>query len=115
MQAQKSLALSYSFNLEEYLEDEEISSHAKLPSISELIQNRQKKLPPLLEQNIADLVQDAEPIRKIFMAIKDQLQPNLLEALNQAANIKDHAPKVKKAHRILADCNTLLAKKDSNK
>lgn len=61
------------------------------------------------------MVQDAEPIRRTFLAIKDQLQPNLLKALAQVANIKDHAPKVKKARRNLMDCDALLAKKSSNK
>ena len=50
----------------------------------------------MLEGNIADLVQDADPIRRIFLAIKDNLTPNLVEALIPISNIEDQAPKVKK-------------------
>ena len=51
----------------------------------------------MLERNIADLVQDVDPMRRIFLAIKDNLTPNLAEALIPISNIKDQAPKVKKA------------------
>jgi len=113
----RSPALSYSFNLEEYKEEDEIGLQSKLPqaSLPDTIQNRLKELLSLLEKNITNLVQDVEPIRRTFLAIKDQLQPNLLEALAQVANIEDYAPKVKKARRNLMDHDTLLAKKDSNK
>ena len=51
---------------------------------------------PMLGRNIADLVQDADPMRRIFLAIKDDLPPNLAEALKPLSNIKDQALKVKK-------------------
>ena len=51
----------------------------------------------MLERNIADLVQNADLMRRIFLAIKDNLTPNLAEALIPISNIKDQAPKVKKA------------------
>ena len=51
---------------------------------------------PMPEGNIADLVQDADPMRRIFLAIKDNLTPNLIEALIPISNIEDQAPKVKK-------------------
>jgi len=117
LKAQISPALSYSFNLEEYIEEDEINSQSKLLQVSlpDTTQNQLKELLPLLEKNIADLIQDGEPIRRTFLAINDQLQPHLLEALAQVANIKDHASKVKKACRNLMDRNILLAKKISNK
>ena len=68
----------------------------------------------MLERNIADLVQDADPMRGIFLAIKDDLPPNLAEALIPLSNFKDQTPKVKKAQRNLTDREALMAK-NSNK
>ena len=67
----------------------------------------------MLERNIADLVQDADLMRRIFLAIKDDLPPNLIEALIPLSNIEDQAPKVKKAQRNLTDREALMAKKNS--
>ena len=69
----------------------------------------------ILERNIANLVQDADQMRRIFLAIKDNLSLNLAEALISLSNIKDQAPKVKKAQRNLADREALMAKKNTNK
>ena len=69
----------------------------------------------MLEGNIANLVQDADPMRRIFLAIKDNLTPNLAEALIPISNIEDQARKVKKAQRNLIDREALMAKKNSNK
>ena len=69
----------------------------------------------MLERNIADLVHDADPMRRIFLAIKDDLPPNLAQALIPLSNIKDQAPKVKKAQTNLTDHEALMAKKNSNK
>ena len=54
-------------------------------------------------------------MRRILLAIKDDLPPNLAEALIPLSNIEDQAPRVKRAHRNLADREALLAKKNSNK
>ena len=70
---------------------------------------------PTLEGNIVDLVQDADLIKRILLAIKDNLTPNLAEALIPISNIEDQAPKVKKAQRNLIDREALMAKKNSNK
>ena len=69
----------------------------------------------MLKRNIADLVQDADPIRRIFLTIKKDLPPNLADALIPLSNIKDQAPKVKNAQRNLMDHEALMAKKNSNK
>ena len=50
----------------------------------------------MLERNIAKLVQDADPMRRIFLAIKNDLPSNLAEALIPLSNIEDQALKVKK-------------------
>ena len=53
-------------------------------------------------------------MRRIFLAIKDDLPPNLAKALIPLSNIEDQAPKVKKAQRNLTDREALMAK-NSNK
>ena len=69
----------------------------------------------MLEKDIADLVQDAAPMRRIFLAIKDNSSPYLIEALTHLSIIEDEAPRVKRAQRNLADREALLAKKNSNR
>ena len=69
----------------------------------------------MLEKDIADLVQDADPMRRIFLAIKDNLSLDLIEVLTPLSIIEDQAPKVKKAQRNLSNRETLMAKKYSNK
>ena len=69
----------------------------------------------MLEKDITDLVQDADPMWRIFLAIKDNLSPDLIEALTPLSIIEDQAPKVKKAQRNLVDREALLVKKNSNK
>ena len=54
----------------------------------------------MLEGNITDLDQDVDPMRRIFLAIKDNLTPNLAEALTSISNIEDQAPKVKRLKEI---------------
>jgi len=69
----------------------------------------------MLEKDIADLVQDADLMQRIFLAIKDNLSPYLIETLTPLSIIEDQAPKVKKAQRNLSDHEDLMAKKNSNK
>ena len=54
-------------------------------------------------------------MRRIFLAIKDNLSPDLIEALTPLSIIEDQAQKVKKAQRNLSDHEALMAKKNSNK
>lgn len=51
----------------------------------------------ILGTNIVDLVQDADSIKKIFLAIKDDLTPGLTEALSPILTIEDQALKVRRA------------------
>ena len=69
----------------------------------------------MLKRNIANLVQDADSMRRLFSTIKKDLPPNLAEALIPLSNIEDQAPKVKKAQRNLTNHEALMAKKNSNK
>ena len=119
--ALNSPALSYCFNFEEYVFEIEISSPAisSQEILSDETKNQLKDMLPMLERNIANLVQDADPIRRIFLAIKDDLPPNLAKALIPLSNIEDQAPKVKKAQRNLMDREawlrrTLTSRKPKN-
>ena len=69
----------------------------------------------MLEKDIADLVQDAAQMRRIFLAIKNNMSPDLIKALTPLSIIEDQAPRVKRAQRNLADREALLAKKNSNR
>lgn len=85
--------MSYSFNLKEYIEEGEISLSITQgqASMSDTTKNRLSELLQLLDKDIANLVQDAEPIRQVLSGIKEELPLNLLEALSSIANIKDQA------------------------
>jgi len=51
----------------------------------------------MLKKDIADLVQDANSMRRIFLAIRDNLSPDLIEALTPLSIIEDQPLKVRKA------------------
>ena len=69
----------------------------------------------MLEKNIANLVQDADSMQRVFLAIKDNLSLDLIKVLSPLSIIEDQAPKVKKAQRNLSNREALLAKKNSNR
>ena len=69
----------------------------------------------MLEKDIVDLVLDADSMRRIFLAIRDNLSPNLIKALTPLSIIEDQALKVGKVQRNLFDHEALMAKKYSNK
>ena len=48
------------------------------------------------KKDIADLFQDADPVRRTFLAIKGNLPSNLAKVLTPLSNIVDQAPRVKK-------------------
>ena len=66
------LALSYSFSFEEYIDEDEISSSAisSKEALSEETKNWLKDILPMLKKDIADLVQDIDPVGRTFLAIK---------------------------------------------
>ena len=57
----------------------------------------------LLEKDIIELVQNAEPIQNIFQTIKDQLSPKLQSAIIPTAFIEGHQFEVLQARQRLAD------------
>ena len=69
----------------------------------------------MLEKNIANLIQDADSMQRVFLAIKDNSSPVLIKVLSPLSIIEDQAPKVKKAKRNLSNHEVLLAKKNSNR
>jgi len=69
----------------------------------------------MLEKNIADLVQHADSMQRVFLAIKDNLSLDLIKVLSPLSIIEDQAPLVKKAQMNLSNHEALLAKKNSNR
>ena len=69
----------------------------------------------MLEKNIADLVQVADLMQRVFLAFKDNSSPVLTKVLSPLFVIEDQALKVKKAQRNLFNREALLAKKNSNR
>ncbi|XP_066341751.1 uncharacterized protein [Miscanthus floridulus] len=92
-------ALSYSFNLEEYLDEDEISSSttSSKEALSEETRNRLRDILPMFEKNIANLVQDTNSMQRVFLAVKDNPSLVLSRVLSPLSIIEDQAPKVKKA------------------
>ena len=69
----------------------------------------------MFEKDIADLVQDADSMQRVFLAFKDNSSPVLTKVLSPLFVIEDQALKVKKAQRNLFNREALLAKKNSNR
>ena len=69
----------------------------------------------MFEKNIADLVQDADSMQRVFLAIKGNPSPVLSRVLSPLSIFEDQALKVKKDQRNLSDHETLLAKGNSNR
>ena len=105
--------MSYSFNFEEYIDESEISSSAisSQEILSDETKNWLKDMLPMLERNIADLVQDADLMQRVFLAIKDSSSLDLINVLSYLSIIEDQAPKVKKAQRRLSNRETLLVRR----
>ena len=73
---------------------------------------------PHLERDIADLVYNARPLLDIFLAIKGELNQDLLVVLTHVAFIEGQAPKVIQAKQRLADHgvqSTLVVREESTK
>lgn len=81
------------------------SATTQLTIITDNLKTKLRELRPFLQQDIASLVQSAEPIRTIFSAIQDQLPAALEETLLPAAHIEILRPRYIQACRRLADRN----------
>ena len=106
LQVLNSLVSSYSFNLEDYLDEAEISLSAtsSKEDLSEETRNRLRDILPMLEKNIADLVQDADSMQRVSLAFKDNSSLVLTKVLSSLFVIEDQAPKVKRSR---GDCLTV--------
>ena len=69
----------------------------------------------MFEKNIANLVQDTDPMHRVFLAIKGNPSPVLSRVLSPFSIFEDQVLKVNQAQRNLFDRETLLAKGNSNK
>ena len=109
--------MSYSFNLGEYLDEDEISSSvtSSKEALSEETKNWLRDILLIFEKNIANLVQDTDSMQRVFLDIKDNPSPVLSRVLSPLSIIEDQAPKVKKAQRNLSNREALLARKNSNR
>ena len=83
-------------------EDETISSAESVP-LSEETKAKFQEILQLLNQDIGQLVQDAEPIRIILKSLKGTLSESLEEALHPATYIESHQISVFKAQKRLSD------------
>ena len=109
--------MSYSFNLEEYLDEDDISSSAtsSKETLPEETKNQLRDVLPIFEKNIADLVQDIDPMHRVFLAIKGNPSLALSRVLSPFSLFENQILKVKQAQRNLSDRETLLAKGISNR
>ena len=69
----------------------------------------------MFEKNIVDLVQDADPMHRIFFTIKGNPSLALSRVLSPFSIFEGQVLKVKQAQRNLFDHETLLAKGNSNR
>ena len=80
-----------------------MTSSAESALLSEEIKAKLQEVLQLLNQDIGQLVQDAEPIRVILRSLKGTLPESLEEALHPAAYIESHQISVLKAQKRLSD------------
>lgn len=104
LQAQNSRSLSiFSFNIKDYIEEEEVSSWApeahQEKILADVVKDQLLEMLPHLEQNIAALVQNTEPIQGIFRAIKNDLNQDFFDALSPVAYIEGYESKIIGAQR----------------
>ena len=83
-------------------EDETVSSAESVP-LSEETKAKLQEILQLLNRDIGQLVQDAEPIRTILRSLKGILPESLEEALHPVAYIESHQISVLKAQKHLSD------------
>jgi len=83
--------------------------------LPEETKNQLRDVLPMLEKNIADLVQDTDLMHRVFLTIKGNPSPALSRVLSPFSIFEDQVLKVKQAQRNLSDHETLLAKGNSNR
>ena len=92
------------FDVEEFVGEKEISSHKPTKQVLEDdIKDHLKEIMTHLNKSINVLVENAEPIRSIFLQILNQLPSELAAALILASYIEGHQVQVLEDQRRLAD------------
>ena len=89
--------------------------HPPLPTLPEQTKNQLRDVLLMFEKNIADLVQDTDPMHRVFLATKGNPSLALSRVLSPLSIFEDQVLKVKQAQRNLFDHETLLAKGNSNR
>ena len=109
LQAQSSPSLNvFPFDIKDYIEEGEIGcsapdTHQEEHVLSSATRDRLQLMLSHLERDITDLVCNARPLLDIFLAIKGELNQDLLAILTHVAFIEGQAPKVIQAKQRLAD------------
>ena len=93
----------FSFQLGTSGAEDEVTSSAGSAPLSEETKAKLQEVLQLLNQDIGQLVQDAEPIRIILKSLKGTLSECLEEALHPSAFIESHQISIFKAQKCLAD------------
>lgn len=108
-------SLSYSFNIADYLNDQEISY--SLPVQSSSSEKSLDRLKDILSYlgNLTDLIQNAETVSTIITDLQDILPLSFRDSFISMANIEDQLPRIKKAQKNLAQKTLLLEKRSINK
>jgi len=84
-------------------EGEEASSSLVLGIASAEIKSKLEDLLALLQQDIAQLVDDSDPAKVIFKTLHGQIPADVEEMLFQAAHLESHQLQYQKAVQRLAD------------
>lgn len=123
-QAQDSPDSLFSFNIDDFLVGDEVSSESvsATPSsestLADTMKSQLQNMLNFLTQDISDLDQDPQPIQDIFQNIRGQLSPELESAIIPAAYIKGHQLQVLQAKKWLADRSAqqdLINQRDSGR
>ena len=92
----------FSFQIAAALQEEEPSS-AESAVLPEGVRIKLQEMLSFLNQNIGQLVRDAEPIRAVLKSLEGQLPKPIEEALIPAAFIDSHQVQVLRAQKCLTD------------
>ena len=93
----------FSFQIGMTAPEEEEASSAESVALPEDVKAKLQEILQLLNQDISQLVQDAEPIRALLKSLKGQLPEPIEEALIPAAFIESRQVQVLIAQKWLAD------------
>ena len=93
----------FSFQIGVIAPEEEETTSAESAALPENVKVKLQEILQLLNQDISQLVQDAEPIRAILKSLKGQLPEPIEEALIPAAFIESRQVQVLRAQKRLAN------------